>query len=155
MKRWLFGFIWLGSLGLLAAICILWGRGRTGADAAALQYNRYLANGRAASDALYFTSDTKLWLTLQQGSVEPYNGQLVWGYHINADRSGGKPQFEYRRSKYATNVFSGDGAVPTNDHWMTAWGPLRWTEVRRSAGGEQYWSLTIGIPHWLAAALLL
>lgn len=143
------------SLMLWIATCFLWVRSRSGVDEATLRYDRYLANGRAASNAVYLTSDNRLWINVSAGSVEPYNGHLVWGYHVNADRSGGYPRFSYERSRYASNVFAFDGRSPTNDQSMSRWGPIRWQNYRRSGNGEQFRLITVGIPHWLVAAFFL
>ena len=155
MKRKVIVCLSAVSLLLSIATCFLWVRGRSGVDEATLRYDRYLANGRAASNAIYLTSDNRWWLTIDAGSVDPYNGQLVWGYHVNADQSGGKPRFLYERSRYASHAFSSDGRLPTNDHSMSSWGPLRWQDFRRSGNGEQFRSIKIGVPHWLVAALFL
>lgn len=148
MKRRFLNFLWVSSLIGCIAICLLWMRSTSGVDSASLTYNRYLADGRAASDAIYLTSDHRLWINIIMGSVAPYDGQLVWGYHVSADMSKGKPRFQYDRSPYATNVFVGDGRSRTNDSAMSGWGPLRWQVFRRSSNGEQFRSMTFGVSHW-------
>ncbi|QDV67686.1 hypothetical protein Poly24_13880 [Rosistilla carotiformis] len=155
MKRRFLNLLWVSSLIGCAAICLLWMRSTSGVDSASLTYNRYLANGRAASNEVYLTSDSRLWINIIAGSVAPYDGQLVWGYHVSADMSKGKPRFRYDRSPYATNVFVGDGRVPTNDSAMSGWGPLRWQDFRRSSNGEQFRSITFGVSHWAILILFL
>ncbi len=137
------------------ATCLLWLRGLYGVDEVWLTYNRFLTNGRAASNAVYLTSDRRLWLTLLGGSFPPFSGQLVSGYHINAERSKGVPQIGYERSPYAATPFSSVGRLATDDRAMSGWGPVRWRDYRRSGDdGERFRCVTIGISHWLLLTLL-
>ena len=152
MKRKIIVCLTAVSLMLSIVTCFFWVRSRSGVDEAGLRYDRYLADGRAASNAVYLTSDNRLWLNVSAGLVDPYNGQLVWGYHVAADLSKGKPRFSYERSRYRSHAFASDGRLPTNDHSMSSWGPLRWQDFHRSGNGQQSRSITVGIPHWLVAA---
>jgi len=155
MNRKIISILTAASLMLFVASCFVWVRSTSGVDEAAIRYDRYLADGSAASNSAYLTSDHRLWLAVHWGSVGPYKGQLVWGYHVNADQSGGKPRLIYNRSPYATGIFSFDGRLPTDDRAMSGWGPLRWQDFHRSGNGEQFRSLTIGVSPWLLASLFL
>lgn len=162
MKRAIIAGQTAGAIVLFVAACLLWFRGRSGVDELSLVHDRYLANGRAASSAIVVTNDYRLWLNLSAGSVPPYDGQLVWGYHINADKSTGMPRFQLKSNRYVSdmttrNLFlsESDGRWPTDETAMLGWGPLRWQFFRRLGGGECYWSITIGLSHWLIAMLLL
>ena len=155
MKRNILNILWIPSIICCIAIGWLWARSTYGVDSASVTYDRYLADGRAASNAVYLTSDHRLWLNIISGSVAPYDGQLVWGYHVSADMSKGKPIFRYDRSPYATNIFLGDGRVPTDDTAMSGWGPFRGQNFRRSGNGEQFQSITIGVAHWMILLLFL
>jgi hypothetical protein len=134
---------------LCLATCALWLRSLYGVDEVWLNYDRYLTNGRAASNAVYLTSERRLWLTILRGSFPPYNGQLVSGYHINAQRSKGMPQIGYYCGPYAANPFSPVGRIATDERGMSGWGPVRWRDFRRSGNGERFRSFTIGVSHWL------
>ena len=132
------------------ATCLLWLRSQNSVDEVWLTYNRFLTDGRAASNAVYLTSERRLWLTILGGSFPPFNGQLVSGYHINAERSKGMPQIGYYCGPYAANPLSTVGRLATDDSGMSGWGPVRWRNYRRSGDdGERFRRLTIGISHWL------
>jgi hypothetical protein len=143
------------SLLLCAAVCVLWVRGRTGSDQVSWTYDRYLPDRSAASTQVYLTSDRRLWLEVNWGRVGPYNGQLVWGYYVNADQSGGRPQLRVRHEPQDTSSWiiqltnANDGSSGV--------GPLRWSLARRSPpkDGDHFASLRLGVSHWLAALLLL
>lgn len=144
------------SLLLCVAVCVLWARGRSGSDMAAWRYDRYLPDGSAASNQVYLTSDQRLWLNVNWGQVGPYNGQLVWGYYINADQSGGRPRLTFRHAPYdPVNTFL--GLRVNRDAGTSGWGPLRWQTGSRSRpkDGDDHRSIGIGVSHWLAALLLL
>lgn len=140
------------SLLLCVAVCVLWVRARTGSDQVAWEYNRYLPDRSAASDQIDVISDKRLWLQVAWGSVGPYNGQLVWGYYLNADRSGGRPRLTFRH----------DAAVPSPtwftvdpDDGTSGFGPVRWQGFQRSANGERFRFVRVGVSHWLLALLLI
>ena len=130
------------------ATCLLWYRSSSSVDEVAVTYDRYIADGRAASNAIYATSESRLWLTILSGSVAPYDGKLVWGYHINAEQSGGKPRFQRSHSPYATSVFSGDGRIATDASAMSGWGPIRWLDFSRDGNTERFRSVKIGVTYW-------
>lgn len=140
---------------LLMWACYLWIRGGSGAEQVNMSYDRYLADGSAASDEISMTSDQRLWFSISRGAFEPFNGQLVSGYHMRADQSGGRPRFWHRYSRYATDIFADSGAYPTDERAMSGWGPVRWQEYRRSGNGERYyWCFTIGVSHWLVVGVM-
>jgi hypothetical protein len=155
LKRKLLNFLWIPSLVVCVAICWLWVRGAAGIDEVRLEYDRYLSNGRAASNAVYLKSDHRLWLNILGGSVAPFDGQLSWGYHIRANNSQGKPRFGYGHRRYATSIFSCDGSLPTNELAMTGWGPLRWQDFQRSGNADQFRSISLGVSHWVVVVLFL
>ena len=134
---------------LCLATCVLWLRSMYRVDEVWVTYDRYLTNGRAASNAVYLTSERRMWLTILGGSVPPYNGQLVWGYHIKAERSKGIPQMGYYVGPYAANPFSTVGRLATDDTGLSGWGPVRWRDYRRSDNGERFRCIAIGVSHWL------
>jgi hypothetical protein len=157
MKRHLFNLTAGLSLLLCAAVCVLWVRTWTGSDQVAWTYDRYLPDRSAASSQVYLTSDRRrLWLDVNRGHVGPYNGQLVWGYYVNADQSGGRPQLRYDRRTYDGTdrmmwaLTNGNDATP-------GVGPLRWSFVRRAPpkDGDTSVGLRLGASHWLAALVLL
>ncbi len=148
-------FLMAAACALLLWICFLWARGMTGVEQVHVSYDRYLADGSAASDEISITSDHRLWLTISRGAFEPFNGQLVSGYHLRADQSGGRPRFWHDYSRYAAQAFLSEGASPTSEHAMSGWGPVRWRDYRRSGNGEQYHrSVTVGVSHWLVASMM-
>jgi hypothetical protein len=143
------------SLALGIAVCLFWVLGTSGIDEAMLRYDRDLANGRAASDAVYLTTDHRLWITIHRGSVPPWDGQLVWGYHVNADRSRALPGFSYDRARDMASPFSSVGRQPTHDRDMAGWGPVRWQAPSRSGSTEEFRFISIGVSHWVVLAVRL
>ncbi len=93
--RWAFNGAAALSALLFVATCVLWVRGRTGYDDVAWSYDRYLSDRSAASNQLELTCDRRMWLSVSWGRVGPYNGQLVWGYYVNAEESGGRPRLSF------------------------------------------------------------
>lgn len=141
---------------LLMWACFLWMRGVNGVEQATASYDRYLADGSVASDGISMTADHRLWFAISRGAFEPFNGQLVSGYHLRADQSGGRPRFWHQYSRYATDIFAESGAYPTDERTMSGWGPARWQAYRRSGNGERYyWCFTIGVSHWLVAGVII
>lgn len=164
MKRRLFNLLSALSLALCLATCVLWLRGRTGYDEAEWTYDRYLSDRSAASSRACFTSDNRLWLDLSWGRVGPFNGQLVWGYYIAADQSGGHPRFTFRHERNVakpTSVFfeSDSGSIPKENYDLTAtgWGPVRWYSQSRSMprDGDDFRYIRFGVSHWLLAIVFL
>lgn len=106
------------------------------------------------SNELQLGSDYRhVWLDIGWGHVAPFNGQLVWGYHINADNSGGRPQLDFRRQPCEgfTRLLMKTSA---NTRWTF---PLSWESASRSkeVNGDDSYSMRISISHWLLAVLLL
>ena len=154
MRRRLFTTLSALSLLLCAAVCVLWARSQTGSDEAAWRYDRWLGDGSAASDQVSLTSDKqRVWLLITRGRVGPYNGQLVWGYHINADRSGGRPRLTFRHEPYEGVPWHLIQYGPD----ASGWGPLRWQGGRRSGPrvGDDHRGIRVSVSHWLLALLLL
>jgi hypothetical protein len=140
---------------LSMAACVLWVRGRSGSDSVELTYDRWLPDRSAASTQVHLTSDKRIWVYLSWGQAPPYNGNLVYGYYIRADQSGGRPRLRFHHH-----------GIPTTNMWLgpvdpdagaSGWGPLRGDTHARSmpTDGDNHHSIRIGISHWLAALLLL
>jgi hypothetical protein len=76
----------------------------------------------------------------------------VWGYHINADNSGGRPQLAcwHERCDGFTRWVM-DNSKDTR--WAS---PLSWESASRTkaADGDDSYSLRISMSHWLLAVLL-
>ncbi len=153
MKRLLSNLAAILSLLLCIGVCVLWVRGRGGSDQAAWTYDRWLPDGGAASTQITLSSEKRLWLGIYWGQVGPPNGQLVWGYYLNADQSGGHPRLRFSRAPYHPWEISG---LIDPDRGASGWGPLRWSTSSRSRpkDGDDSRSITLGISHWLAALLL-
>lgn len=152
MLRWLSNLAAACSVLLCVGVCVLWVRGRTGSDQFSLTYDRYLADRSAASTQLHLTSDHHIAITFNSGHVGPFNGQLVWGYYVNADQSGGRPRFIHDYQPYGPMdllVFSTPDSTP-------GFGPIRWSHTSRTKAvdGDDFTHLGLGISHWLLALLL-
>ncbi|MCI0638183.1 MAG: hypothetical protein L0Y72_12720 [Gemmataceae bacterium] len=153
MKRWLGNVAVVLSFHLGALVCVLWVRGRTGSDTASWTYYRYLPDGSCRGDAVQLGSDHKhIWLDIGWGHCEPFNGQLVRGYYINADNSGGRPQLDFRHEPYPDFM---RWFIENSKNSRSAF-PLSWESTSRTKeenGDDSYW-LHICIAHWFLALLL-
>ncbi len=141
------------SLALCLAVVVFWVRSRSGYDQVKWTYSRWLADGSAAGSYVEVGSDLRLGVSVGSGRVGPFNGRLVWGYHINADESGGWPRLEFHRERYdaLTKI------VNKNDRLLSgAWPPIEWYYARRRlpTDGDDSVHLAVGVSHWLVAALL-
>ncbi|HEV8605197.1 MAG TPA: hypothetical protein VGQ99_07520 [Tepidisphaeraceae bacterium] len=154
MRRRLFTLSSTLSLLLFIATLTLWLRGQSSSTTLSFTYDRYLPDRSAASTQIHLISDKKIWLSFTSGRVGPFNGHLVWGYHINADQSGGRPRLTYYHQPYdvMTKWFFTHGTDGSS-----ALGPLRWQFFTRTtpAAGEKFHSLRLGLSHWLLALLFL
>lgn len=145
-------FTVVASLLLCVAVCVLWVRSRTGYDQAVWAHDRWLPGGSAASNQVQFLSDTRLWVTITAGRAGPPNGQLAWGYYVNADQSHGRPRLWFEHDRY--------GRVglwpPPDEPGTSGWGPLRWKRQTRTAkrDGDDSSTVLVGVSHWFAAGLL-
>jgi hypothetical protein len=159
--RWAFNSAALVSAVLFLATCVLWVLARTGYDEVTWSYDRYLADRSAASNQVILTSDRRLWLNVVWGRVGPYNGQLVWGYYLNADQSGGHPRLAFQHGLLIPltplDLDLASSRYDNVDSGTSGWGPLRWyTESRsRPKDGDDFRAIRIGVSHWLAAMVLL
>src|SRR5687767_15802333 len=100
MKRLLSTLVTLLSLLLFVGTCVLWFRSSSASDQFLLQYNRFLADQSPASSFVALVTDRRrAWVTVFAGRTDPYNGQLVSGYYINA-LNGGRPPFRHDRNPY-------------------------------------------------------
>jgi len=155
MRRRLFTALSALSLVLCVAVCVLLVRSRSGSDSAEWTYDRYLPDRSAASNQVYLTSDKRLWLQVNWGRVGPFNGQLVWGYYVRADLSGGRPRLGFRHERY--DPMQTFGFPRDFDNGATGWGPLRWQIASRSRpkDGDDFRYINIGVSHWLLLLLLL
>jgi hypothetical protein len=154
MKRLIANIIAVLALLGFVTVCVLWWRSRTVVDEATWTYDRWLEDGSAASNQVHLNSKKWLWLTVSWGRVGPPNGQLVWGYYVNADNSGGKPRFTYRSEPYAPMLSE---LFIDFDTGTTGWGPVRWLIASRSRpkDGDDYGAVQVGVSHWLLALILL
>jgi hypothetical protein len=162
MRRILRGFsrvVCVLSVLLCVAVCVFWVRGLTGRDQIEWRYNRWLPDMSAASNGVYLTSDKRLWAHALWGKAPPSNGNLVYGYYLNADSSGGKPQWRVTHAKYAKLSVGGVFGPVTydSDSGTRGWGPLRWSSHRRvrPKDGDDFQSIQVGVSHWLVALVLL
>jgi hypothetical protein len=153
--RHLFKLLAAVSLLMGVAVCVLWVRARTVADSVEWTYDRYLADRSAASDQVFITSNRRrIWVDLCHGQVGPYNGQLVYGYYVNADNSGGRPLFKIRSRRYDQMEAFGFGPVDP-DSGKSGWGPIRWQTTSRSRpkNGDDFRYIGFGVSHGLVALL--
>jgi hypothetical protein len=138
---------------LCVAMCVFWVRGRSGYDTVQWMYDRWLADGSAASNWVVLTSERRVWLNVSWGQVGPPTGQLVWGYYMNANDSGGRPRLRYYHGQYDPmhKLFLANGNDGTS-----GWGPARWQGGRRSRpkDGDDHRSIRIGMSHWVLAVVL-
>lgn len=153
MKRRLSNGLAGVSLLLCVGVCVLWVRSRGGYDQMLWADDRWLPDGSAASNQVELRADTRLWVTIVRGRVGPPNGQLAWGYYINADQSGGHPRLTFHHEKHDpfTLLFAN-----AQDSTPPGWGPLRWERAIRTArrDGDDSSTIRIGVSHWLAAVVL-
>ena len=154
------------SLLLCVAVCVLWAREPAGYDQAEWTYNRRLADGGAASNHVYLTSDTprrdgpkRLWLLVSWGRAGPDHGEpRDYGYHFRADQTGGRPRLafhSYRPDPKSDGWSFGDLG---QDFGTSGFGPLRWVSLSQSTPappGSHTRSVRVGVSHWLAALFLL
>jgi hypothetical protein len=154
MRRRFFTLCSALSLLMCVAVCVLWVRGRTGTDTAAWTFDRWLPDGSAASNQVHITCDHRIWLSVNWGRVGPPTGQLVWGYYVNADASGGRPRFWFHRDLYDPMWTWALANAADN---TSGFGPLRWDSHSRNnpAAGERFRSIRVGASHWLLALILL
>jgi len=165
LLRWAFNGAAAVSAVLFVATCAMWVRDRTGYDEAAWTYDRYLPDRSAASNQVTLTSAGRLWLSVNWGRVGPFNGQLVWGYYINADASGGHPRLTFHHESDDPSQPGGflndpDRPLPSQsivDAGTAGWGPLRWQTDSRSRpkDGDDFRYIQVGVSHWLLAMVLL
>ncbi len=112
-----------------------------------------LPDGSCRGDAVHLGSDHQhVWLNISWGHCEPFNGQLVRGYYVNADNSGGRPQLDIRHEPYPDFM---RWFMENSKNTGSAF-PLSWESVSRTkeTDGDDFYSLRISISHWLLAVLL-
>jgi hypothetical protein len=146
------------SLLLSIGVCALWWRARGVMDQVSWNYHRWLPDGSAAGDGVHLTSDKRrLSFLVMRGRVGPPNGQLVWGYYINAEQSGGKPRWNFHSFDYdpLMEMLHRQGVDPLNGY--AGWGPVRWQTSQRTVAkdGHDSWSFELALSPWLVALLLL
>jgi len=145
---------------LSLTVCIFWVRARWGQDIALLTYDRWLDDGGAASDFIQLRSSLgpAITISIGHGRVGPPNGQLVWGYYINATDSHGRPQLHLSHGRYdpielhlfkSTGTTSGFVAAP-------GWGPVHWLTASQfdTYPGQSSRGFDIAVSHWFLALLL-
>lgn len=153
MKTWLANLAIGTSLLLGVAVCILAVRGRSGSDRASWTYFRYLPDQSVRSNEVHLASDhQQVSLDIGWGQVGPFNGQLVWGNHVNADNSGGEPKWNVRHEPNdGLSSWIMDKTKDTGSAF-----PISWDSSSRSiaANGDDSTFIRIGISHWLLALIL-
>ena len=155
MKGFLSTLVAFLSLLLFIGACILWFRSRDGTDALSLRYDRFLPDRSPASTFVALDTDRRrVWLTWFSGRTDPYNGQLVTGYYINAQSSGGRPRFDRSRNPYDPVL---EAMGYDRDANTSGLGPVRWDWHRRSRPKDidDSRSLRLGVSHWLLATTFL
>jgi hypothetical protein len=155
LRRLLFNLLAAVSLLLCIGVCVLWWRSRSGYDMVQWMYDRWLPDGSAASTWVQLTSNKRaVWLDVSWGEVGPPTGQLVWGYYMNANDSGGRPRLRFHYDRYAA---MDDWAYSLTNDGTSGWGPLRWQTGKRSRpkDGDDHRSIRIGLSHWLLVVLLV
>jgi hypothetical protein len=155
MKRLLSTLFALLSLLLSIGTCTLWSRSRSASDSLTWQYDRFLPDGSPASTFVALDTDRRrIWLAAFSGRTDPYNGQLVTGYYINAQSSGGRPRLRHDRNPYdpALEAMGFDPDLNTS-----GLGPIRWDSHRRSRPKDidDSRSIRVGVSHWLLATIFL
>lgn len=153
----MFNILAVLSLLMCAAVCVLWVRARTGSDQVTWTYDRWLADGSAASSQAHLSTDRRrVWLRVNWGEVGPPNGQLVWGYYMNADQSGGRPRLRFDRQPYDPWTLWILGNLD-RDAGTSGWGPLQWQFASRSRpkDGDDHCVIGVGVAYWMLALLLL
>lgn len=154
MKRWLVTTLTVVSLLFSILFCTLWLRGRDGIDEAAIKYNRYVAVDTVVSQSIYFASDHRMWINILSGQLVSNNPNMVWGYQVNAHKSGGKPRLQYSHFNYDP-PHGCDTRPPVDIRNMSGWGPLHWQNYQRTGGGEKFQSFQVGVSHWLLVLFFL
>lgn len=159
MTRWLSNSALCVSLLLFATVCVFWVGSRSGTDEVSWTYDRYLSDRSAAANQVYLTSDQRIWLSVNWGHVRPFDGQLVWGYYVNADESGGRPRLNFRSWRRQSedplmNWVMANGGPKEEG---TGFGPFWWQSSSRSAAihGNDFRMIRIGISHWMLALFML
>ena len=158
MSRWIANLFCIACLALAVLVAALWVRSLTRREAISWQYDRYLPDRSAASTAASICSTRhRIWVDWSWGRVGPYNGQLVWGYYVNADRSGGAPDWDMSSQPLLDSNSMADLFDPGINDNSGGVGPVRWSFARRTAAvdGDDATFIRLGIAHWLAALLLL
>jgi hypothetical protein len=156
MKRLASTLVALASVLLFLAVCTLWLRARSASDNLSWTWYRQLPddNGPRGTELNIDTDQRRLWITVMDGRTGPYNGQLVSGYHINADNNHGRPRLTHDRQPYDRTLIA-MGYDP--DAGSTGWGPVRWQYHTRSRPKDfdDHHSLRVGLSHWFLAVIFL
>src|SRR5262249_18318822 len=101
MKHRLFNAVAILSATLLIAVCMFWVRSRSGWDRAWWMWCRYLPDKSIVSDEVCLVSSRQGGeLSIMHGHAPPRPVDLVRGYDINADESGGRPRFFLEHARY-------------------------------------------------------
>jgi hypothetical protein len=153
MMRRLYSAVAILSAILFVGVCVLWARSRTGWDRAQGMYCRYLPDKSIVSDELDLISTrVGVELLIMHGHAPPRPVDLVRGYDVNADESGGRPRLWLDHAR--------DDGI---EDWSYArklkvfdW-PIQFGIYRRAIPKDVDDSLSISltVSHWLLALMLL
>ena len=146
VKRFAFNSLAALSLLLCVAVCVLWVRNRNAIETAKWIYGRSRPDRSVALTFITTGSSDRLYFGFASGQIPFSNGNIYHRYRSFVDPVG--PRFVHTRM------------TPWRTQWpldTPGWGPVRWTLDRRSrpAAEDDWFSLSIGISHWLLALLLL
>lgn len=147
------------SLLLCLAVCGLKVRAYWVSDRLEWRYNRYLADKSAAATLVTIANDrARIRLYFHSGWIGPFNGNLVYGYYLNADQSKGAPKLDWKKTPWkpppAPNTWAALFEVDP-DADTVGWGPVRGQYFKRFAPppGEDFKLVRFDVSHWLYALL--
>jgi hypothetical protein len=154
MKRRLFNVLAICPAILCVGVCVLWVRSRSGTDVLAFMYCRYLPDKSITSDDADLTSNrdgVQLWLA--HGHVPPRPPDLVRGYDVNADESHGRPRVWFNSEPYDPLMIW----VYNHKPFTIFRSPVHLNVFKAQQPKDiaDSRSISLGMSHWLMAALLL
>jgi hypothetical protein len=154
MKLRLFNLLAIGSAILFAAVCVFWVRSRSRSDELMFMHCRYLPDKSITSDEVYLMSiQSGVELSLMHGHVPPRPVDLVRGYDVNADITGGRPTVGFGSEPY--DPFQ--AWISANRPSPILRSPIHLDIVHRQQpkGIDDCRGISLTISHWLLAVLLL
>jgi hypothetical protein len=145
------------SLLLCVGVCVMRIRAGTQIEELSWHYNRWLPDKSAAATHVALTFDKRrIQLSIGNGRMGPPTGWLVAGYYINADNSGGKPQWSHHRADYDPFMewIWSNGTDRYQNY--SGWGPVRWIIGRRAPpkDSDHHWGFDLHVSYWLVIVVL-